>query len=44
MAETPLRAIRVCEVLWAAAREKAERDGTTVTAVIRAALERYIAE
>jgi hypothetical protein len=42
MANTPLRAIRVQDEVWAAAKEKAERDGTTVTAVVLAALQRYV--
>jgi len=42
MANTPLRAIRVPDEVWQAAREKAEREGTTVTAVVLAALQRYV--
>lgn len=38
---TPARSIRVPDALWQACRERAEREGTTVTAVILRALERY---
>jgi len=44
MANTPLRAIRIPDAVWKSAREKSEREGTTVTAVVLAALERYIAK
>jgi len=40
---TPLRAIRVSDALWQAAAERAAAEGTTVTAVIREALARYVA-
>jgi len=42
MAETPLRAVRIPDEVWNAARNKSEREGTTVTAVILAALEKYV--
>jgi hypothetical protein len=42
MANTPIRAVRVPDDLWTAAQEKAERDGTSVSAVIVAALGRYV--
>lgn len=40
---TPLRNVRVPDEVWQAAQEKAERDGTTVSAVLLAALRRYVA-
>lgn len=40
---TPARAIRIPTELWKAAREKATREGTTVTAIVIAALRRYVA-
>ena len=40
---TPLRNIRVEESLWRAARAKADAQGTTLTAVLVAALKRYVA-
>lgn len=42
MPETTPRAIRVPDDLWAAALEKAQAEGTTVTAVVLKALERFI--
>ncbi len=39
---TPVRGVRVPDDLWLAAQEKAERDGTSVSAVIVAALGRYV--
>lgn len=39
---TPLRAIRVSDEVWNAAKDKAKREGTTITAVVLAALQRYI--
>lgn len=38
---TPLRAVRVPDDLWEAARAQAHAEGTTVTAVILAALQEY---
>ena len=38
---TPLRAVRVPDDLWEAARAQAYAEGTTVTAVILAALQEY---
>lgn len=38
---TPLRSVRIPDDVWQAAQEKAERDGTSVTAVVLAALQRY---
>ena len=40
---TPLRNVRIPDDVWKAAQAKAERDGTTVTAVVLAALRRYVA-
>lgn len=42
MPETTPRAIRVPDDLWQAAMEKAQSEGTTVTAVVLKALQRYI--
>lgn len=39
---TPLRSLRIPNEVWDAAREKAAREGTTVTAVVLAALQRYV--
>lgn len=41
MAATPLRAVRVPDDVWAAARDRAAREGVTVSAVILAALRDY---
>lgn len=41
MAPTPIRSVRVSEALWAAAQAKAEREGTTASAVIVEALKQY---
>jgi LDH2 family malate/lactate/ureidoglycolate dehydrogenase len=38
---TPPRSVRIPDHIWRAARERAEREGTTVTAVILRALTRY---
>lgn len=40
---TPLRNVRVPDEVWQAAQAKAERDGTSVSAVALAALRRYVA-
>lgn len=39
---TPLRNIRVSDDLWNAVKSKARAEGTTVTAVVVAALKRYL--
>lgn len=39
---TPLRSVRIPDDVWQAAQSKAEREGTTVTAVVLAALQRYV--
>lgn len=39
---TPHRTIRVPDALWNAAREKAEREGRTLSEVLREMLERYV--
>lgn len=41
MATMP-RSLRIPDGVWAAAVEKAKREGTTVTAVVLAALRAYI--
>jgi hypothetical protein len=41
VAKTPVRAVRVDDELWARAWLAAEENGTNVSAVVRAALERY---
>lgn len=41
--QTPLRTIRVPDRLWQAAREKAKREGRTLTDVIVGFLHRYVA-
>jgi len=43
LGNTTARAIRVPEDLWRAALERARAEGTTVTAVVVAALRRYVA-
>jgi predicted DNA binding CopG/RHH family protein len=40
---TPLRNLRVPDDLWQAAKAKAAAEGTTLTAVLVAALRRYVA-
>lgn len=40
--KTPLRSIRIADELWQAVHDKAQREGVTVSDVIRCALERYI--
>lgn len=42
--KTPARNIRVSDELWSAARTKADREGTTVTAVLVAFLEQWVSE
>lgn len=42
MAPTTLRNVRVDDDLWSAAQTRAETEGTTVSDVIRAALETYV--
>lgn len=37
-----LRSVRVDDAVWQAAREQAQADGVTVSAVIVAALEKYV--
>lgn len=39
---TPLRSLRIPDEVWTAAVEKARAEGTTVTAVVVAALRRYL--
>lgn len=39
---TRLRNVRVGDELWTAAQRRAERDDTTVSAVIVGALQRYV--
>lgn len=39
---TPIRGVRVPDELWQAAQAKARERGEDVSAVIRAALERYV--
>jgi hypothetical protein len=41
VAETPLRAVRVPDELWAAALAQAAAEGTTVTAVVLEALRAF---
>lgn len=40
---TPHRTIRIPDTLWTAAQLRAERDGTTLSEVVRNMLERYAA-
>lgn len=40
--KTPMRTIRISDEEWAAAQEKAEREGTNVSEVLRQALRDYI--
>lgn len=40
--QTPMHGVRVPDSRWNAAKDKAEREGTTITEVINGALERYI--
>lgn len=41
MPRTPTRTIRVHPVVWEAAKKRAGTEGTTITAVVVAFLERY---
>lgn len=41
--KTPGRNVRVPDDVWTAAKDKAQREGRTVTDVILAALRRYVA-
>lgn len=41
-ADNPVRPVRVEDALWSAAKAKAHEEGTTVSAVVRAALERFV--
>ena len=41
MTNTPPRSVRVPDAIWQAATARAKAEGTTVTAVILAALTRY---
>jgi hypothetical protein len=41
---TPTRTIRVSDSIWNAAKEKAAKEGHTVTDVVIAALEEFIEE
>jgi hypothetical protein len=38
---TPMRAMRIADDVWIAAQKRAAEEGTTVTAVVVAALKRY---
>lgn len=40
--KTPLRAVRISDETWTAARAKAEEQGDNLSEIIRAALERYV--
>jgi predicted DNA binding CopG/RHH family protein len=42
MAPTPLRAIRVNDKLWNAAKKKAAKEGTTVSKIIIEALQTFM--
>ncbi len=42
--KTPLRNVRIADALWHPARDAAEANGETVTAVIERALRRYVAD
>lgn len=42
--KTPARGIRVPDELWAAAKAKSQADGTTISAILVAALEEYVDE
>lgn len=38
----PIRTLRIADDLWKSAKRRAERDKTTVTAIIRQALTNYV--
>lgn len=40
---TPIRAVRVPDEVWDAAKAKAQAEGTNVSAVVLAALHEYVA-
>lgn len=42
MNDTPRRTVRIPDEVWSAAVAKARAEGTTVTAVVIAALRRYL--
>lgn len=42
--KTPQRKFRVADELWDAAKEKADREHTTVSEVLRQFLKEYVAE
>lgn len=42
--KTKARSVRVPDELWEAAKEKAERENTTLTAVILDALRRFVGD
>lgn len=42
MAATPIRNIRIPDALWQAAKERAEAEHTTVTALVIRALQREV--
>lgn len=41
--KTPARAVRISDEVWAALRDAADRDGVTVSDVVREALADYLA-
>lgn len=41
---TPRRSVRIDDVLWSAAKTKADEEGRTVTDVLLRALREYVAE
>lgn len=43
-ANTPLHCIRCPDELWSAAQAKAKEEGSNITAVVKAALEQYVAQ
>jgi hypothetical protein len=40
--KTPVRAVRISDDVWDAAKERAEKDGVTRTDVVRRALVEYL--